>query len=45
MDVLVAPVPRTMWVGGVLSAMILTLFVIPSDYDVWQWWKERAEFS
>ena len=33
------------WVGGVLSAMILTLFVIPSGHAMWQWWKERSEFS
>ncbi|TKS61211.1 MAG: cation transporter [Nitrospira sp.] len=28
-------------VGGVFSAMILTLFVIPSVYVMWRWWKER----
>ena len=30
-------------VGGVFSAMILTLFVIPSIYVMWRWWKERPE--
>ncbi len=30
-------------VGGVMSAMILTLFVIPSIYVIWRWWKERPE--
>ncbi|MBI5672204.1 MAG: efflux RND transporter permease subunit [Nitrospirae bacterium] len=30
-------------VGGVFSAMILTLFVIPPVYVMWRWWKERAE--
>ncbi|MDH5640769.1 MAG: CusA/CzcA family heavy metal efflux RND transporter, partial [Nitrospira sp.] len=30
-------------VGGVFSAMILTLFVIPSIYVIWRWWKERRE--
>jgi Cu(I)/Ag(I) efflux system membrane protein CusA/SilA len=29
-------------VGGVFSAMILTLFVIPAVYVMWRWWKERA---
>lgn len=28
-------------VGGVFSAMILTLFVIPPVYVMWRWWKER----
>ncbi len=28
-------------VGGVFSAMILTLFVIPPIYVIWRWWKER----
>jgi Cu(I)/Ag(I) efflux system membrane protein CusA/SilA len=28
-------------VGGVLSAMLLTLFVIPPVYVVWRWRKER----
>lgn len=28
-------------VGGVLSAMILTLFVIPAVYVMWRWWKEQ----
>lgn len=28
-------------VGGVFSAMILTLFVIPPVYVIWRWWKER----
>jgi Cu(I)/Ag(I) efflux system membrane protein CusA/SilA len=27
-------------VGGVFSAMILTLFVIPPVYVMWRWWKE-----
>ncbi len=30
-------------VGGVFSAMILTLFVIPPIYVIWRWWKERQE--
>ena len=30
-------------VGGVFSAMILTLFVIPPIYVMWRWWKERKE--
>ena len=30
-------------VGGVLSAMLLTLFVIPPVYVMWRWWKERRE--
>ncbi|OGW67183.1 MAG: cation transporter [Nitrospirae bacterium RIFCSPLOWO2_02_FULL_62_14] len=30
-------------VGGVLSAMLLTLFVIPAVYVIWRWWKERKE--
>ncbi|MGQ0666371.1 MAG: efflux RND transporter permease subunit [Nitrospiraceae bacterium] len=30
-------------VGGVFSAMILTLFVVPSVYVMWRWWKERRE--
>ena len=30
-------------VGGVFSAMMLTLFVIPPIYVVWRWWKERRE--
>ena len=30
-------------VGGVFSAMILTLFVIPPIYAIWRWWKERNE--
>ena len=29
-------------VGGVFSAMILTLFVIPPVYVMWRWWKERS---
>jgi Cu(I)/Ag(I) efflux system membrane protein CusA/SilA len=29
-------------VGGVFSAMILTLFVIPPVYVMWRWWKERT---
>jgi Cu(I)/Ag(I) efflux system membrane protein CusA/SilA len=28
-------------VGGVFSAMILTLFVIPPVYVMWRWWRER----
>ncbi len=28
-------------VGGVLSAMLLTLFVIPTIYVMWRWWKEQ----
>jgi len=28
-------------VGGVFSAMILTLFVIPPVYVTWRWWKEQ----
>jgi Cu(I)/Ag(I) efflux system membrane protein CusA/SilA len=32
-------------VGGVFSAMILTLFVIPPVYVMWRWWKERPETS
>jgi Cu(I)/Ag(I) efflux system membrane protein CusA/SilA len=30
-------------VGGVFSAMILTLFVIPPVYVMWRWHKERQE--
>ena len=30
-------------IGGVFSAMILTLFVIPPIYVMWRWWKERKE--
>ena len=30
-------------VGGVFSAMILTLFVIPPLYVMWRWWKEQRE--
>jgi Cu(I)/Ag(I) efflux system membrane protein CusA/SilA len=30
-------------VGGVFSAMILTLFVIPPVYVMWRWWKERTD--
>ena len=30
-------------VGGVFSAMILTLFVIPSIYVMWRWWKTQQE--
>ena len=29
-------------VGGVFSAMILTLLVIPPIYVMWRWWKERS---
>ena len=32
-------------VGGVLSAMLLTLFVIPTVYVTQHWWKERPEES
>ncbi len=32
-------------VGGVFSAMILTLFVIPPVYVMWRWWKEHQENS
>jgi Cu(I)/Ag(I) efflux system membrane protein CusA/SilA len=28
-------------VGGVFSAMILTLFVVPSVYVMWRWWTEN----
>ncbi len=30
-------------VGGVFSAMLLTLFVIPPVYVMWRWWKEQRE--
>lgn len=30
-------------VGGVFSAMILTLFVIPPVYVIWRWWREHRE--
>lgn len=30
-------------VGGVFSAMMLTLFVIPPLYVMWRWWEERQE--
>lgn len=30
-------------VGGVFSAMLLTLFVIPPIYVIWRWWKEQKE--
>ncbi len=30
-------------VGGVLSAMILTLLVVPSVYVIWRWWIERKQ--
>jgi Cu(I)/Ag(I) efflux system membrane protein CusA/SilA len=30
-------------IGGVFSAMILTLFVIPPVYVMWRWWTERRE--
>jgi len=30
-------------IGGVFSALILTLFVIPPIYVMWRWWKERKE--
>lgn len=32
-------------VGGVFSAMLLTLFVIPPVYVMWRWWRERRENS
>ncbi|MDH4368273.1 MAG: CusA/CzcA family heavy metal efflux RND transporter [Nitrospira sp.] len=32
-------------VGGVASAMLLTLFVIPSVYVMWRWWMEGKEDS
>jgi len=32
-------------VGGVFSAMILTLFVIPPVYVIWRWWKERRSIA
>jgi copper/silver efflux system protein len=28
-------------IGGVFSAMILTLFVIPPVYVIWRWWSEN----
>lgn len=28
-------------VGGVFSAMMLTLFVVPSVYVTWRWWREQ----
>lgn len=30
-------------VGGVCSAMLLTLFVIPAIYVIWRWQRERRE--
>lgn len=30
-------------VGGVFSAMILTLFVIPPVYVMWRWWSENKQ--
>ena len=30
-------------VGGVFSAMILTLIVIPPIYVIWRWHRERKE--
>ena len=30
-------------VGGVFSAMLLTLFVIPPVYVMWQWWRQQKE--
>jgi Cu(I)/Ag(I) efflux system membrane protein CusA/SilA len=30
-------------VGGVLSAMLLTLVVIPAVYVMWRWWMERKQ--
>ena len=30
-------------IGGVFSAMVLTLFVIPPVYVIWRWRKERSE--
>jgi len=32
-------------VGGVLSAMLLTLVVIPAVYVLWRWWKERRDIT
>ena len=32
-------------VGGVFSAMILTLFVIPPIYVIWRWANEKREQS
>ncbi|TKS61199.1 MAG: hypothetical protein EWM72_00686 [Nitrospira sp.] len=34
-------------VGGVLSAMLLTLFVIPAIYVPWRWWTQgkKVEFQ
>lgn len=32
-------------VGGVFSAMVLTLFVIPPVYVIWRWWKERRSIE
>ncbi|MCS6289333.1 MAG: efflux RND transporter permease subunit [Nitrospira sp.] len=30
-------------VGGVFSAMLLTLFVIPPVYVMWRWWRQQKE--
>ena len=30
-------------VGGVFSAMLLTLFVIPPVYVMWRWWRQQQE--
>lgn len=30
-------------VGGVFSAMLLTLFVLPPVYVMWRWWREQKE--
>jgi Cu(I)/Ag(I) efflux system membrane protein CusA/SilA len=30
-------------IGGVFSAMILTLFVIPPVYVMWRWWSENKQ--
>ena len=32
-------------VGGVLSAMLLTLVVVPSLYVMWMWWSNRRQWN
>ena len=32
-------------VGGVLSAMLLTLVVIPALYVIWTWWTQRKKWA
>ena len=32
-------------VGGVLSAMLLTLVVIPSLYVIWMWWTHKKQWT